>query len=46
MDFETTEESVPEVREAFKEIMRSPEKMFEMFRIDMKAACEREQLPR
>ncbi len=30
-----------EVEEAFKEIMREPGKMFEMFRIDIKKACEK-----
>lgn len=36
-----TEANVPEVKEIFKEIMEAPEKMFELFRIDMRAACER-----
>lgn len=33
-------ENLPEVKNIFNEIMKNPEKMFEMFRIDMKAACE------
>lgn len=35
------ESKVPEVQAMFKELMAAPEKMFEMFRIDMKQACER-----
>ena len=35
------ESNVPEVQVMFKELMEAPEKMFEMFRIDMKQACER-----
>lgn len=35
------ESNVPEVQAMFKELMEAPEKMFEMFRIDMKQACER-----
>jgi len=37
----TNGENLPEVREVFKEIMEAPERMFEMFRINMKHACER-----
>ena len=36
-----TDTNVPEVKAIFKEIMEAPEKMFDMFRIDMKQACER-----
>ena len=36
-----TDTNVPEVKAIFKEIMEAPEKMFELFRIDMKQACER-----
>jgi len=36
-----TDANVPEVKEIFKEIMETPERMFEMFRIDMKQACEK-----
>ena len=39
--FKTNRENLPEVREVFKEIIEAPERMFEMFRIDMKHACER-----
>ena len=35
-----TETTVPEVGALFKEIMEAPERMFELFRIDMKHACE------
>ncbi len=36
-----TDANVPEVKAIFKEIMEAPERMFELFRIDMKQACER-----
>ena len=36
-----TEANVPEVKAIFKEIIEAPERMFELFRIDMKQACER-----
>ena len=32
---------ITEVEEAFKEIMREPGRMFDMFRIDIKRACEK-----
>ena len=35
------ESNVPEVQVMFKELMEAPEKMFEIFRINMKQACER-----
>ena len=35
-----TKTTVPEVGALFKEIMEAPERMFELFRIDMKHACE------
>jgi putative transposase len=38
--FKTSDENLPEVREMFKEIMKQPEKMFEMLRIDLKSTCE------
>ena len=41
MVFGTNVKSVPEVSETFKEIMKAPERVFEMFWIDMKSACER-----
>lgn len=33
--------NVPDVKVIFKEIMEAPEQMFDMFRIDMRQACER-----
>lgn len=39
--FEINNESLPEVKELFKEIMENPEKMFEMMRIDMRQMCEK-----
>lgn len=36
-----TDTNVPEVKAIFKEIMKAPERMFELMRIDMKQACER-----
>ena len=36
-----TEANVTEVKVIFKEIMEAPDRMFELFRIDMKQACER-----
>ena len=39
--FKTSSENLPEVKEIFKEIIESPEKMFEMMRIDMKEMCEK-----
>jgi putative transposase len=38
--FKTSDENLPEVKEMFKEIMKQPEKMFEMLRIDLKSTCE------
>ena len=32
---------ISEVEELFKEIMKEPGKMFDVFRIDIKRACER-----
>jgi len=34
-------ENLPEVKIIFQEIIKSPDKMFDIFRIDMKAACEK-----
>ena len=34
-------DNLPVAQEIFKEIMNNPEKMFEIFRLDMKAACEK-----
>jgi putative transposase len=39
--FQTSNENLPEIKEIFKEIIESPEKMFEMMRIDMKEMCEK-----
>ena len=39
--FKTSNENLPEVKEIFKEIIESPQKMFEMMRIDMKEMCEK-----
>lgn len=39
--FKVNEENLPEVKEVFKEIMEDPGRMFEMFRINMKSACEK-----
>ena len=36
-----TETNLPELKAIFKEVMEAPERMFELFRIDMKSACER-----
>ncbi len=39
--FNISNENLPEIKEIFKEIIESPEKMFEMMRIDMKEMCEK-----
>jgi putative transposase len=39
--FQTSNENLPEIKEIFKEIIESPEKMFEMMRINMKEMCEK-----
>jgi putative transposase len=39
--FNTNNENLPEIKEIFKEIIQSPEKMFEMMRIDIKGMCEK-----
>jgi len=36
----STEESIPEMAELFNVIMENPQRMFEVFRIDMRQACQ------
>jgi len=39
--FKMNNNNLPEIKELFKEVIEAPEKIFEMFRIDMRAACEK-----
>lgn len=37
----SNDSNLPEVKEVFKEIMKNPEKMFDMLKVDLKQMCER-----